>query len=675
MTVPRRLVFRNNNSLPLTAEEVDDNFEYLNEYAGVVDAAANGSTDDGPALQAEIDRLEAEYGGGVIRLAARKYKIGTQVRIKKGVLLQGAMPAHTSSAGAVSNGATIFLCLTAFTPSILICSDTVGTYVEGGGIVGISFFGGNSGIRGVEARTVSGMTFDIWGEKFIDCLLEINGQNGGISRGNDVRKVIYRSGANVACTYSGGLRLNNTTVSRYGFIWTTVREGVGLDIYLTDASSFAHVQGGLQQDTDGGKKIVLRGAKYHVDRPILTHENNGSGAPRFTSYNHGLTTGQSINMTGWAVATTYNNVASIVTVIDNATFDVEALTYTAEAVSASTIFSRQVITGHADNGSGAPRFEAVSHGLWDGQGIALGGWVTATNYNENNLAVTVIDADHFDIESLTYTAESVSHLTQFSIHTHAARRNTFGFVAGYAPIHVEVSDAVGASHPAAFMTVNGEGQSITYDEDGSGQTGVVDYKVVDWPTGEIYQTRRWPMRDTLMLMTGEATLGSNAVRSVRSTGLMPSIELADAVAVTNNYAVWFKPPPHWGDGTITAARIRYSSNTDGANTFDIKFRVSPLPLEATASGGAIGTLHTFSLAAAGTNHIIKEHTVTLTEVYSKGDSILVYIARDGTADSSAVTFGIYSIELEYVSDGPPDHAPGTLDQTWFPSIDTAPVVT
>lgn len=638
-------------------------------------ARGNGSTDDGPAIQRVIDYLEATYGGGTVKHKALAYRIGTALRIKKGVLLEGATPAKASYTGTVTDGATIYDCTTALDPSILIKSDTLGTYVEGGGIVGIHFLGGNGGVRAVEAQTVCGMTFDVWGEKFTDCLLEINGDNGGISFGNNVIKEIYRSGASAACTYSDGLRLNNTTVSRYGFIWNTVREGTGLDIFVTDASSFGHVQGGLQADTDGGRGIILRGSKQERSRRIISQANNGSGAPRFTSRNHRLTSGQTIAMSGWAVATTYNDASVVVTVIDRNTFDVASLTYTAETPPAAAKFFHQVITGNADNGSGKPRFEAVAHGFWNGQSVAMGGWVTATEYNDSNLAITVVDDDHFDITSISYVAEAPTYLTRVSSFTHAARRNEFGVIGGYAPVHMEVSTAVDAYHPTAKAFINGEGLKITYDETASGETGVFDYEVLDWPTGEVFKTRCWPMRDTLEFSTGEATLGAAVTRAVLATGLMPCLTFSATLGAATNYAVWAKAPPHWGTGRLTRARIRYTSNTDGSNAFSIDLRVSAIPIGLAASSGQIGTLHTMALPVSTGNNLIQEHLQTIDEVFNLGDNLLLYIASNGNTDTATVSFSLYSIDLEYVSDGPPDHAPGTLDQTWFPSSDTAPVVT
>ena len=67
----RGLVYRNNNSFPLTATEVDDNFEYLATRETGIDvhafgAVGDGVTDDGPAIQAAIDFAEAKGGGTVI---------------------------------------------------------------------------------------------------------------------------------------------------------------------------------------------------------------------------------------------------------------------------------------------------------------------------------------------------------------------------------------------------------------------------------------------------------------------------------------------------------------------------------------------------------------------------------------------------------------------------------
>lgn len=578
------------------------NHDIANVSVGIFGAVGDGVTDDAPAIQAAIDYIEANYSGGTVVHDPLNYKIGSQLRIKKGVTLQGSgsiFGGYGTSAGLPPNTGTTYVCNVALDPSILFQAETWGDYIHGGGVVGILLEGRNVGVTGIEARTINGTRFDIWGEQFTDRLLKINDENGNIAINARIEYSIYRAGGNAACLNSGNVLLHTTTVGYCGFIWGTVQDGVNLDVYVTDASSFAHVQGGLQdKDVNTGRNVVFRGAKYSTG---------------------------------------------------------------------------QVITANADNGSGAPRFTCVGHGLYTDKAIAMGGWLVATDYNDSNLTVTVIDDDTFDIESLTYTAEAASADTKFSTLTHAARRNVFGFIGGYASNLIEFSDSPGASQPGNFATINGEGMSgIFFEEGPDGQSGVLDYKVIDWPTNEIYQTRRWPMRDTLDIPTGEATLGAGVTRSVRSTGLMPTLEFGAATAVATNYAVWCKAPPHWGNGTITAARIRYTSNTDGANTFSIDFRVSPLPLNAAASVGAIGTLHQFNIAAPGTNHIIQEHTVTLTEAYAKGDSILVYIASNGDTDTATVAFALYSIELEYVSEGPPDHAPGVIDQEWGASLDTAP---
>lgn len=57
----------------------------------------------------------------------------------------------------------------------------------------------------------------------------------------------------------------------------------------------------------------------------------------------------------------------------------------------------------ADNGSGKIRCTAVAHGLKDGQIAVLSGFGTETTYN-GTFQITVIDANTFDVEAVTFVA-------------------------------------------------------------------------------------------------------------------------------------------------------------------------------------------------------------------------------------------------------------------------------
>lgn len=59
------LVYRNNNTFPLTAAEIDDNFEFLSSFFGIPDVIADGNTDNSEVLQQLIDAAGRKKGGNI----------------------------------------------------------------------------------------------------------------------------------------------------------------------------------------------------------------------------------------------------------------------------------------------------------------------------------------------------------------------------------------------------------------------------------------------------------------------------------------------------------------------------------------------------------------------------------------------------------------------------------
>lgn len=92
----RGLVYRNNNTFPLTAAEIDDNFEYLATISNAIDpyaygAVGNGSTICTAAFQAAINAV-AVAGGGTVRFGLGTFLIDDTLIIPSNVTLEGTHP-------------------------------------------------------------------------------------------------------------------------------------------------------------------------------------------------------------------------------------------------------------------------------------------------------------------------------------------------------------------------------------------------------------------------------------------------------------------------------------------------------------------------------------------------------------------------------------------------------
>lgn len=177
--MPRGLVYRNNNSYPLTATEVDDNFEYLATRETDIDvhafgAVGDGVTDDSSALQAAIDAAET-VGGGCVKFGARIYATSTELLINENnvflVGLGSGASRGTSGDGSSTNirksAATRIVRLSSAnggdTSAVLRFATEGGTHRRsGGGIRGIMIDGGARATIGIHVVGRLKLIWDDW---------------------------------------------------------------------------------------------------------------------------------------------------------------------------------------------------------------------------------------------------------------------------------------------------------------------------------------------------------------------------------------------------------------------------------------------------------------------------------------------------------------------------------
>jgi len=563
----------------------------------VAGAVGNNSTNDAPAVQRVIDYLEAKWGAGTALFGPKTYRFATSVRIKKSITLRGV-----SIAGGVGDNAglpdtyyTAIQGTSAITTElILFRAEAFGDLIVGGGVVDVCLKGNNFARRGITAESVSGTVFAVRGEKFTDCNIEVNGDNGAIAVSPQFPYVYYNSGAGAGAINSGNIRIRAGVTGAFGgIIRGVVQNGINLDIGQSDVGHYASVLSGLvDSSTNTGYGIMLRGQKFSRGTAIATHSDNGSGAPRFTT--------------------------------------------------------------------------TQPHGLLTHHNVAMGGWVTATDYNGGNFAVTIIDANTFDCETLTYVAETPT-TAKFTTDEHPARRNHFGWVAGYAPVFVENTEVFDRPHPHnSIGQINGEGIKVLYEEDANGK-GSLDYSLISWSSGEFYETRRYPMRDTIGFEVMAAYRHANVTTGIIGGANAPCLVFSASNNHSTNYATWWRSAPHWNTGTITKAILRYTSDTDGTNTFDIRVRVTTTAVNSTPS--AEGDLYAITPQVAQVANRTYEAEVEVNRTYAKGDAITVYIGSNANGDTTTVSFKLHDVRLEFVGDGPDDR-PGGADQTWYASVDS-----
>lgn len=198
--------------------------------------------------------------------------------------------------------------------------------------------------------------------------------------------------------------------------------------------------------TTGRGIVTGRGDDSLVKRiSISTAADNGSGLIRIKAPNHGLSTSDSVRISG-VVGTTEANADWTVTVIDNKYVDLQGSTFVNAYVSGGYIYPHPILG--TSNVGGLIRINAVNHGLVSGDMVFVqdvGGTVEANNAAGTNWLVTKFDNDNFDLIGSSYVNTYTSGGTYYQVNQTSN--------------HIKIKD----------MTIKGETSGILLDINSSPQ--------------------------------------------------------------------------------------------------------------------------------------------------------------------------------------------------------------